>query len=134
VQRKFPVEFIELMPDQQQPVGILQVTPCRVTHTASGESLGLRILCKDKVIAYTGDCEWSDKLTTLCLNADLVIAEAYSHERAIKYHMHVRTLLDHWPEMNAKRLVLTHMSNEILQKAGAFGWECADDGKKFELA
>ena len=133
VQRKFTVEFVKLTPDQQQPVGNLLVTPCRVTHMASGESLGLRILCHDKVIAYTGDCEWSDNLTTLCRNADLVIAEAYSQERAIKYHMHVPTLLDHWPEMNAKRLILTHMSNEILQKAEAIGWECSADGKKFEL-
>lgn len=133
VQRKFPVEILELTPSVRQALPGLQVTPYRVEHMVSDDALALRIECCDQIIAYTGDTEWTDALMPACSAANLVIAEAYYYEKKVKYHMDLQTLLKHWPEMQAERLVLTHMSSEMLLHLGELKGEFADDGKVIEL-
>ena len=133
VQRKFAVEFVELTPDRPQQLEGLTITACRVPHIPVGDALALRVELNAKSIAYTGDGEWTDDLIPLCRQADLVIVEGYSEERSIKNHMNLRIFFEHWPAMAGKRLILTHMSREVLQKSGEMDWECAADGETFEL-
>jgi ribonuclease BN (tRNA processing enzyme) len=69
------------------------------------------------VIAYTGDTEWTDNLIELGRDADLPIAESYYYDRLIPFHLSYRTLLERLPTIAPKRLVLTHMSDDMLRRS-----------------
>ena len=55
-------------------VGPFSVTPYAVEHPV--EAYGLRIEHDGRVLAYTGDTDACDALTTLCRDADLVLADS----------------------------------------------------------
>jgi ribonuclease BN (tRNA processing enzyme) len=65
--------------------------------------------------------------------ADLFIVEAYVLDRQVKFHLDFATLASHRPEIGAKRLVLTHMSSDMLAKAAETGYEVAEDGMVISL-
>lgn len=134
VQRKFSIEFVSLTPGQQVTLSSIKITPYRVEHMTASDALALRIECDDQIIAYTGDTEWTETMLPACFGADLVIAEAYYFDKKVKYHMDLKTLLSHWPELQAKRLVCTHMSDDILARTGELVGEFAADGKIIELS
>lgn len=62
------------------------------------------------MLCYTGDTEWVDALIPAAHGADLLIAEAYTAERPVRYHLDGATLQLHLPEIGAKTVLLTHMS------------------------
>ena len=65
--------------------------------------------------------------------ADLFIAECYSYERKVPYHTDLMTLKAHLDEIRPKRLVLTHMSPDMLDRRDVGGLERAKDGLVVEL-
>jgi ribonuclease BN (tRNA processing enzyme) len=44
------------------------------------------------VIAYSGDTAWTNSLIELADNADLLVCEAYTATRRIRYHLDLPTL------------------------------------------
>jgi ribonuclease BN (tRNA processing enzyme) len=89
----------------------------------------LRVECGGKVIGYSGDTEWTDALIRAAEEADLFICEAYFFEKRIKYHLDYRNLMAHRDELGCRRLVLTHMSYDMLGRIESLDAECAEDGK-----
>jgi ribonuclease BN (tRNA processing enzyme) len=103
-------------------------------HNPSGDPpLALRIECGGKVVAYSGDTEWTEGLIPACRGADLLVAEAFSFEKEIKYHLSFATLKAHLGELAVKRLILTHMGPEMLTRLDTLACEYAEDGKVFTL-
>src|SRR5271170_4971651 len=94
VQRKFPLEFQELVPEVRADVGLADVTATGyvVVHPSGTPSLALRIECDGKVLAYTGDTEWIDTLIKAGQKADVLIAECYTYERKVRFHLDYATL------------------------------------------
>lgn len=136
VQRKFAVDVMELEPDTATTVGIdgPVVTTFEVVHPSGTPSTALRIACDGKVLAYTGDTEWTDTLLDAGRGADLLIAEAYTFDRKVRFHLDYATLREKWPAFDARRLVLTHMSTEMLERTGAVSvGEPASDGLSIEI-
>jgi len=87
-----------------------------------------RVEVAGKVIAYTGDTEWTDDVAQVARGADLFIAECYFYEKPVKWHLNYPEITAHAEEVGAKRLILTHMSREMLAHAGRVPEECARDG------
>jgi len=87
-------------------------------------------------IAYTGDTEWTERLIELAQGADLLIAEGYTLKRKIRFHLDVATLQQYASRLGARRIVLTHLSPDLLSHVGEadLGWETAFDGMTVELA
>lgn len=130
-ERKFAIEFIELAPLAATRVGAQgpRVTGYPVSHPSGATSLALRIECGDQIIAYTGDTEWVEALEPACRGADLLIAECYQYDRPVRYHMSLTTLREQLPPLGARRVILTHMSAEMLAHvAEAGGFMVASDG------
>ena len=112
----------------------LRVSGYVVTHPSGTPSLALRIECDDKVLAYTGDTEWVDTLLSASRNADLLIAEAYCFERKVRFHLDYATLREKLPMIGAKRLILTHMSPDMLGRVNELqDCEAAYDGLEVEI-
>ena len=84
-------------------------------------------------IAYSADTEWTETLIPLGRDADLFIAEAYYYDKVVKNHLSLTTLEAHLPEIKPKRLVLTHMSDDMLGRLDALDYTAASDGMVVEL-
>lgn len=130
VQRKFIVQFTELAEGSETVLGPLSVIPYRVVHPSGAPSFALRVTCGGKVIGYSGDTEWTDTLVQAARGADLFICEAYVFEKKIKYHLDYRTLMDRRTQLGCRRLMLTHMSDDMLQRLQGLDADWAEDGKR----
>ncbi|MGA7328968.1 MAG: MBL fold metallo-hydrolase [Rhodomicrobium sp.] len=136
VERKFPINLVELVPGQPNNItdADLTVTGFAVLHPSGTPSLALRIECDGKIVTYTGDTEWVETLPAAASNADLLIAEAYYFDRKVRFHLDYATLKEKLPLMNAKRVLLTHMSPDMLGRAvEVLDCEIASDGLDVEI-
>jgi len=136
VERRFVTRFVELADRLPQGLGPFTVTPFPVVHASGAPSFALRLACDGKVIAYSGDTEWTEVLVEVAQGADLLIAEGYTYQRKIRFHLDVATLQQQAGRLGARRIVLTHLSPDLLSHVGEadLGWETAFDGMTVELA
>ncbi|HVH31753.1 MAG TPA: MBL fold metallo-hydrolase [bacterium] len=133
VQRVFPVEVVSLQPGRAERIGSLTVTPHLVNHASGAPAFALRMESAGKVIAYSGDTEWTEGLAVAGQGADLFIAEAYTYDTPIRYHLDYATLVAQLPKFNPKRVVLTHASAEMLKHVTEIQHEMAQDGMVIEV-
>jgi len=128
VERKFAVRYIEMIEGETTQACGLTVRPVWVIHGSGDPPYALRVECAGKIIAYSGDTEWTDALLKVADGADLFICESYFFEKQMKNHINYRTLTAHLAELRCKRLILTHMGEEILNRLGEVELEVAHDG------
>jgi ribonuclease BN (tRNA processing enzyme) len=132
--QRFELSIVALKPEQTRELGAVTVTPYPVVHgNSGGPFLGYRIEAEGRVIAYSADTEWTETLIPLARDADLFIAEAYYYDRIVKNHLSLMTLEQHLPEIKPKRLILTHMSNDMLGRLDSLAYTAASDGMIVEL-
>ena len=62
-----------------------------------------------------------------------MIAEGYTYQRRIRFHLDVATLEQHAGRLAARRVILTHLSADVLARAEELGWETASDGMTVDL-
>ena len=128
-QQKFELSVLPLMPRETCSISGVTVTPYPVVHgNSGGPFLGYRIEAEGRVIAYTADTEWTDALVPLGRDADLFIAEAYTYERDVRNHLSLKSLEAHLAEIAPKRLILTHMSDDMLTRLDSLAYTAAHDG------
>lgn len=128
-QQKFELSVLPLQPEQTYGFGAVQVTPFAVVHGASGGPfLGYRLEAEDRVLAYTADTEWTQTLVPLGRDADLFIAEAYTYEKDLRNHLSLKALEAHLAEIRPKRLILTHMGDDMLSRLDGLVHTAAHDG------
>jgi ribonuclease BN (tRNA processing enzyme) len=133
VERRFGTRFVEWSDREPQVFGPFTVTPFPVVHASGAPPFALRLACDGKVIAYSGDTEWTEALVEAARATDLFIAEAYFVDKRVKFHLDVQTLLAHRARLDCRRLVLTHMSDDVLGRLAELGVEAAEDGRELEV-
>lgn len=132
--QKFDLTTVTLAPEQTCDLGALKVTPFPVIHGESGGPfLAYRIETEGRVITYSADTEWTETLVPAAQNADLFICEAYYYDRIVKNHLSLTTLEQHLPRIQPKKLILTHMSDDMLAREGRLSYAMASDGMIVEL-
>jgi ribonuclease BN (tRNA processing enzyme) len=130
--QRFDLDIVTLLPVTTARFGEVSVTPFPVVHGESGGPfLAYRIEAEGRIIAYTADTEWTETLVPLGHNADLLIAEAYTFDRPVKNHLSLKALEARLADIKPKRLILTHMSEDMLGRAVPF--ETASDGLTIEI-
>ena len=133
-ERKFDVSLVTLSERQTARIGTLEVTPFPVVHGASGGPFfAYRVGLEGRVVAYSGDTEWTDALIEAGRDADLFVVECYAYEKPVRNHLDYRTIADNVARIAAKRLVLTHMSEDMLAHRSDVPHLCAGDGMVVEL-
>jgi ribonuclease BN (tRNA processing enzyme) len=125
---KFAVHWIDMEPDRPHAVLDVVVTPRRARHTAETNPTAVRVEVGGKVVAYTGDTEWTEEVARVADGADLLIAECYAFEKPIKWHLNYPVIAARARDCGARRVILTHMGREMLAHADAVPEECARDG------
>jgi ribonuclease BN (tRNA processing enzyme) len=133
-QQKFDLNLVTLHPEQTSELGGLKVTPYPVVHGESGGPfLAYRVEAEGRILTYSADTEWTETLVPAAREADLFICEAYFYDRIVKNHLSLKTLEQHLPRIQPKRLILTHMSDDMLAREGTLAYELASDGMTVEL-
>ena len=66
-------------------------------------------------------------------DADLLIAEAYTFDRPVKNHLSLKALEARLGDIRPKRLILTHMSDDMLGRLDTLAYTAASDGMIVEL-
>ena len=102
-------------------------------HASGAPALALRVAWQGHTIAYTGDTESTEALVEAAHGADLLIAEGYTYQRKIRFHLDVATLQQQSGRLGARRIVLTHLSPDLLSRVDELGWETASDGMTLQL-
>lgn len=128
IERRFELRFVELPERTETTLGPVSVIGYEVPHASGAPSYALRLDCDGKVLAYSGDCEWSEALVEVTRGADLFICEAYTFEKPIKNHLAYATLRQHRARLDCGRIVLTHMSPDMLARRADVAEELAEDG------
>jgi len=133
IKQKFPIHIMELKPETPWRFHETTIHSLAVIHPSGSPSLAFRLEVGDKVIAYTGDTEWFNGLIPILKNSDLLIAESYFYEKDIKYHLNYRTLMEQMPLLKPRKLLLTHMSQDMLDRLEKIDTKAAYDGLEVRI-
>jgi len=125
---KFPITYLDLPFLRACDIGPVRVTTFPAIHTQATNPTSMRVEVDDKVIAYTGDSEWTEHMPALADGADLFIAECYFFRKPVRFHLNYPDLVTHKTEIRAKRIVLTHLGKEMLANIDSVSEQCAYDG------
>ncbi|HYC84943.1 MAG TPA: MBL fold metallo-hydrolase [Chryseosolibacter sp.] len=106
----------------------MEITGFTAIHSEGTNPHSVRVRIDGKIIAYSGDTEWSDELVKVAAGADLFICEASSWEQTMSGHMSVAQVLARRKDLNAKKIVLTHAGSETLKHASEIPLQIACDG------
>jgi ribonuclease BN (tRNA processing enzyme) len=130
---KFPLDYVEMEPLRPHRVHDLTITTYPAFHTAETNPTSVRVEVDGKIVSYTGDSEWTKYMPEVAHDADLFICECYFYEKAVPFHLNYPTIKEHWNEFGAKRIVLTHLSREMVRFKDQVPEECAHDGLEILL-
>lgn len=136
VPRRYILKFIELERETPLQVGPVRVTPFEVVHPSGAPSYALRFETAGKILAFTGDSEWTESLVPAGHSADFYIMECYQFEGAPRFHMSWEIISGQLDRIGAKRVMLTHMATPMLERGGEVTDErvlLAEDGLVVEI-
>ncbi len=127
--QRFEIAMLELDAGERVETNGLLASAYQAEHgNPGGPFLAYRIEAEGRVIAYSGDSQWCEGLREAGRNADLFIAEAYFRDKEVPLHLDLASLERHLPEIAPKRLILTHMSDDMLRRAQDLPYQLAEDG------
>lgn len=113
------INWHELTSGQPLTVNEITVTPYPVRHPSGAPSYALRIEFAGKIIGFSGDTEWVDVLSDVAAGADLYISECSVFDMQIRYHLNWRVIERNLDQLAARKIMLTHMSQGMLDLAGS---------------
>jgi ribonuclease BN (tRNA processing enzyme) len=109
-------------------VGPARVATIRTPHTKPDVSLALRVTVGGKSLAFSGDSGWTDELLGISAGADLFLCECtYFESNHLDFHLNYPIIERNHSRFTAKRMILTHLGREVLERRGDVGIEMADD-------
>jgi ribonuclease BN (tRNA processing enzyme) len=133
VRRDFEVAVTELQQGRSQEVAGMTIEAFPASHPSGAPALILRLDLAGTIIAYTGDTAWTPAIAQAADGADLLIAEAYYWDKKVPHHLNHADLAEHERDLTARRVVLTHMSADMLARVAQARHEPAHDGLTMSL-
>jgi len=133
---RFPLDVREITPGVPDNMLGFAVSTAEVIHQSGAPSTAVRLSYGGKVLAYSGDTEWTDALIAIADGADLFIIECYDHARDLTGHMSFAKLTAKRDQLRARRIMLTHMNPTMLahqHEAVAAGLLVANDGLALDV-
>ncbi len=126
----FPLQFREFTPERAESVLGVRFLPFRVPHQENDISFGYRAAVDGKEILYSGDCGWNQGLVTHSQGTDLFICECCYFSSLTAFHVSYPQVAQAHQrgELGCKRLVLSHIGREVLERLDEITIECAHDG------
>jgi len=129
----FPLRFHELTPGQAAIVCGVELMPFAVPHQENEISLGYRVAAAGKTLLYSGDCGWNENLVQYSQNTDLCICECCYFHTQVSFHISYPKIAQESRRMGCKRLLLSHIGREVLERMEEVTLECAYDGMVLDV-
>jgi len=127
IEPHFELRFIELKPRTSTNVDGIEVTAFPAAHFSGAPSFSLRVEVQQKVFVYSGDTQWTDTLIEASADADLFVCECYVFEKEVALHNSYRRIMENRPRLSCKKIVLTHLSEDMLSRADEVELPIAED-------
>ncbi|MEM8894537.1 MAG: MBL fold metallo-hydrolase [Bacteroidota bacterium] len=113
----FPIEFKEYASGELLSISDgFSVSAVKVVHSEPSNPHAIRLKIAEKSIVYTGDTEWVDDLVDLTPGSDLLVCECFGWKGPIKNHLSYEEIHSKQKLLDAKKIVLTHLGPEALQR------------------
>ncbi len=124
----YALEFIEVEPGKPLSVNGIDILPFPVPHQKQPQSFGCVIEAGGRKIVYSGDSGWTDELVARSQNADLFLCECSYFSTHTATHLNYAQISQNRLRFGAKRIVLTHLGEEVLARREEIDMELASDG------
>jgi ribonuclease BN (tRNA processing enzyme) len=128
-----PTDFHILNPEQLESVNGIEVFPFGVPHQTHDVSLGLKVAYEGKQILFSGDSAWTDLFIKHARGVDLFLCECSFYREQAGMHVNYLTLQANLSRLKCKKLVLTHLGEEMLARRNELATMLAEDGMVIEL-
>ncbi|MDE0029151.1 MAG: MBL fold metallo-hydrolase [Deltaproteobacteria bacterium] len=125
--------FTEMEPDTVTAVAGAEVLAFQVPHQTDAVSLGLRVTAAGRTVLFSGDSSWTDQFVAHSRGADLFICECCFYDDPSTSHMSYVQVAAHREQLECKRLILTHMGEEMLARRRSLPIRTAEDGMVVDL-
>jgi len=132
-QLPFDLSFTEAIPDVAIETKDIRIIPFPVPHQASPQSLGCEVIVGDRKIVYSGDSGWTEELPARTQGADIFLCECAFFESRMDTHLDYPLIMKNRHRFGAKRILLTHLGQEVLDRCDEVDIEMACDGLVIEL-
>jgi ribonuclease BN (tRNA processing enzyme) len=129
----FPLRFITMVAGEPLTLGGVSVVPFAVPHQETEPSLGLRVELDGKVIVYSGDSGWTEEFVRRTEDVDLFICECCYWDTKHWFHINYPDFERNRARIRPRRLVLSHLGREVLEKLDSVKEEVAHDGMVIDL-
>ncbi len=124
----YRIEFVEAFPAKLLQFNDIRIHPFAAPHQEKPISLGFELLVEGRKIVYSGDSGWSEALIAHTQGADLFICECSFFETRLETHLDYPRIRENRERFGAKRIVLTHLGQEVLERQNEIDMELACDG------
>lgn len=131
--RCFDIQFRELLPGHPTSLHGVRLLPFRVPHQEQDISFGYRVETADRALLYSGDCGWNEDLVRHSHGTDLFICECCYFQTETSSHISYPKIAQEQHRLGCKRLLLSHIGREVLERLGEVSLECAHDGMVIEV-
>lgn len=124
----FELALIELKPRSPTSIGDVEVTAFPAAHFSGAPSYSLRVQVQGKTFVYSGDTQWTDTLIEASDGADLFACECYVFDKDVPLHNSYAKIMENRSRMTCKRIIVTHMNEDMLSRVPEIELEAAEDG------
>jgi len=124
----FDLQLVELKPRSPATFDGVEVTAFPAAHFSGAPSYSLRVEVDGKSFVYSGDTQWTDTLIEASAGADLFACECYVFDEDVPLHNSYARIMENRSRMTCKRIIVTHMNEDMLSRVGEIELEAAEDG------
>jgi ribonuclease BN (tRNA processing enzyme) len=128
---KFALNFVDLPCRTDHRFGDIDIWTAEVVHPSGAPSTAVRLRASGRTLVYSGDTSWTETLVEAAQGADLFVTECYRLTGAPVAHLSLEEIDANRARFGARRIMLTHMSAEVLEKLAEIetrGYLLAYDG------
>lgn len=128
-----PTRFVVLSPDEPADINGIVVEPFRVAHQSEAISLGLKVSYEAKIILFSGDSIWTEHFVELAAGVDLFLCECSFFREQPGMHVNYQVVAANLGRLRCKKLILTHLGEEMLSRRSDISALIAEDGMVLEV-
>jgi ribonuclease BN (tRNA processing enzyme) len=129
----FPIHYKAFKDKESVHYEAFKLTALPVQHAPESQPHAIRMEAGGKVLSFSGDTTWHENLIPTASGADLFICECNFFEQETPHHLNYKQFLKHEPELQAKRIMLTHLGEEMLQRQAELQHEFLEQDRIYHV-
>lgn len=127
------VHFSTLRPGEPAIVDGIEVFPFQVPHQIHDVSLGLKVSLEGKQILFSGDSLWTELFVEHARGVDLFLCECSFFSEEPGMHVNYLALAANLPRLECRKLLLTHLGEDMLRRRDELAVAVAEDGMVIQI-